>query len=111
MSYKGRCGTFFRDFCNTIDKNDKKSVYLLFSRKSNRRRREFKQTISSITLNKNICRGQDAVLHSQRISDSNAYHCGGFARCCEEGERRKLHDRVNVFFRRSSFMKLQQDLT
>ena len=28
---------------------------------------------------KNICRGQEAVLHLQRISDSNAYNCGSFA--------------------------------
>ena len=60
MGYKGFCGIFLRDLCNTIDKNDKKSVYLLFSRKSDRRRREFKQTISNITLKKkNICKGQD----------------------------------------------------
>ena len=29
--------------------------------------------------------------------DSNAYKCGGLARCCEEGARRKLLDRINVF--------------
>ena len=60
---------------------------------------------------KNICRGQEAVLHLQKLSGSNAYNCGGFTRCSEEGARRKLLDRMNVFFRRSSFMKLQQGLT
>ena len=113
MGYKGFCGIFLRDLCNTIDKNDKKSVYLLFSRKSDRRRREFKQTISNITIKKkkNICKGQEAVLHLQKLSGSNAYNCGGFTRCSEERARRQLLDRVNVFFRRSSFMKLQQGLT
>ena len=70
--------------CNTINKNDSKSVYLLFSRNSNRRWREFKRTISKITLKKNICRGQEAVLHLQRISDSNAYNCGSFAWCAKK---------------------------
>ena len=30
-------------------------------------------------------------------SDSNAYNCGGLARCCEEGTKDKLLDRMNVF--------------
>ena len=45
MGYKVCYEPFIRDLCNTIDKTDKKSIYHLFSRKSNGRRREFKQRI------------------------------------------------------------------
>ena len=57
--------TFFRDLCNTIDKTEKFLFYLLLYRKSNRRRREFKQAISNSTLKKYISRVQDAAIHLQ----------------------------------------------
>ena len=38
MGDKVRCRASFRDICNTTDKNDKKSVYFLFSTKRNRKR-------------------------------------------------------------------------
>ena len=101
IGFNVRCGTFFTDLCNTIDKTDKKPAYLLFSRKSSRRRREFKGVISNNTLKKYICRGQEVVFHLQWIlrSNSNAYSIGGSVRCCEEGSRRKLLDIMNVFER------------
>ena len=70
MGYKVRCAIFFRDLCNTIDKTDKKSVYLLFSIKSNwrRRRKEFKRRISNNTLKNYICKGQEVVFRLQWIS-------------------------------------------
>ena len=33
------------------------------------------------------------------MSDSNAYNCGGLARCCEKVARRKLLDRINIFLK------------
>ena len=37
------------------------------------------------------------ICNEYRESESNAYNCGGLARCCEEGARRKLLHRMNVF--------------
>ena len=37
------------------------------------------------------------ICNEYRESDSNAYNCGGFTRYCEEGARRKLLHRMNVF--------------
>ena len=68
MGFKVRCETFSRDLCNTIDKTDKKGVYLLFSRKSNRRRRrKFKRTIINNTL-MYISRIQEVVFHLQWVA-------------------------------------------
>ena len=65
MGYKVNCGTFFRDLCNTIDKTNKTFFYLLLSRTSNRRRREFKQTVSNNTLKKYICKVKEVWFHLQ----------------------------------------------
>ena len=104
MGYKVNCGTFFRDLCNTIDKTNKTFFYLLFSRTSNRRRREFKQTVSNNTLKKYICKVKEVWFHLQwiRETDNNAYTLGGLGRCCEEGGRPKLLDRMNLFLQDSA---------
>ena len=100
IGYKVRCGTFFWDLCITIDKTDKESIYLLFSRKYNwKRRREFKRMISS-TLSKStfvwvkkLC----FICNEYRESDSNACNFGDLTRGCKEGVRCKLLDRINSF--------------
>ena len=65
MDYKVHFQTLSRDLYNAIDKTDKKSFYLLFSRKSNRRRREFRGTITNNMLKKDICRDQEPGFHLQ----------------------------------------------
>ena len=104
MAYKVHCRTFFRDLCNTIDKTDKTFFYLLLFRKSNRRTREFKQAVSNNMLKKYILRLKKFgfICNEYRESDSNAYTCGGLVRCCEEGARPKLLDRMNVFLQDSA---------
>ena len=95
MSYKVRCGTFFRYLCNTIEKIDKRSVYFLFSRRSNRRRtrRELIGTISNTTLRKyiypkvkylivhssnlNQCEYVLAILKGERLKDDNMIKSSG----------------------------------
>ena len=42
------------------------------------------------------------ICNEYRESDSNAYNCGGLARCREEGARLKLLDRMSVFLQDSS---------
>ena len=38
-----------------------------------------------------------SICNEYRQSDSNAYNCGGLARCCEERAKRKLLHRMHVF--------------
>ena len=81
MGDKVRCRASFRDICNTTDKNDKKSVYFLFSTKRNRKRgRDFKRTISNKTPKKYIVGIMKLcfIYNEYEESDSNAYNCGGF---------------------------------
>ena len=77
MGDKICCGASFRDICNTIDKNYKKSVYLLFSTNPNRRRRrDFKRTISNnapkryVVGIKKLC----FIYNDYQEYDSNAYN-------------------------------------
>ena len=42
------------------------------------------------------------ICNEYRESDSNAYNCGVLPRWCEEGARRKLLDRMNVFLQDSA---------
>ena len=90
------CGTFFRDHFS--DKKHKKSLYHLFSRKSNRKRRI---ELFVITRSKSTFVGVRKLCftcYEYRESASNAYNCRGVARWCEERTRRKLPDRMNVFW-------------
>ena len=61
--FKVRSGTIFRDLCNTIDQTYKNFVYLLFSRKSNRKRK--RREFSNNTLKKYVLGDQEIVLHLQ----------------------------------------------
>ena len=74
------------------------SLSHLFSRKSNRKRRK---ELFVITRSKSTFVGvriQGFTCYEYRESASNAYNCGGVARWCEEGTRRKLPDRINVLW-------------
>ena len=99
MGDKVRCGASFRDTCNTIDKNDKKSVYILFSTKPNRRRRDFKRTISNNTSKKYIAGIKKLcfIYNEYQEYDSNAYNCGDLGKCCEQGARHKMFDKMDAF--------------
>ena len=100
MGDKVRCGASLRDICNTIDKSDKKYVYLLFSTKLNRkRRRYFKRTISNNTPRKYIVEIKKLcfIYNEYQESASNAYNYGDLGKCCEQGARHKLFDTMDVF--------------
>ena len=96
---KVHCGASFRDISKTTDKKVKKSVYFLFSTKPNRRRSDFKRTISNNTPKKYIVGIKKLcfIYNEYQESDSNAYNCGDLGKCCEQGARRKLFDTMDVF--------------
>ena len=96
MGEKVRCGASFRDVCNTIDKNDKKYVYLLFSTKPSRKiRRDFKRTISNNTPRKYIVGIKKLcfIYNEYQKSDSNAYNYSDLGK----GARHKMFDTMDVF--------------
>ena len=89
----------FIDLCNTIDKTDKKSVYLFFLENPTGEEQNLneqlviahsKSTLVGVRKLRSIC-------NEYRQSDSNAYNCGGLARCCEERVKRELLERMHVF--------------
>ena len=41
------------------------------------------------------------ICNEYQEPNGNAYNCGGLARFCEEGKRRKMLDRMNVFLQDS----------
>ena len=98
MSYKVRCGTFFKYLCNTTEKIGKRAIYFLFSKKSNRRRRRRRRrehigTISNTTIRKyiypkdkylivhssnlNQCEYVLAILKGERLKDDNMIKSSG----------------------------------
>ena len=99
MSYKVRCGTFFRYLCNTTEKIDKRAIYFLFSKMSNRRRREHIGTISNATLRKYIYpKDKYLIVHS-----SNLNQCE-YVLAILKGERLK-DDNMNKSFREMIWRK------
>ena len=99
MGYKVRCGTFSQISVIPQTKLIKNLFTFFFLENPTGEEQNLNEQLviahskSTLVGVRKLC----SICNEYRQSDSNAYNCGGLARCCEERAKRKLLHRMHVF--------------